>query len=181
MWRYFAPAVAFLALGGLFAYALMRIDQGKLDIREIQSPLIGKAAPSFVLPSLTDPPHQIDSHALAGKPYILNVWGTWCGECRAEHPALMTLARTIGLPIIGLDWKDEHSDARAYLAQLGNPYAEVAADDVGRTAIDWGVYGAPETFLVSADGIVLAKHIGAISEAVWEKKFAPHLKNGGRS
>jgi cytochrome c biogenesis protein CcmG/thiol:disulfide interchange protein DsbE len=73
MWRYFAPAAAFLALGGLFAFALMRIDQGKLDIREIQSPLIGKAAPAFVLPSLTDPAHQIDSHALAGKPYILTV------------------------------------------------------------------------------------------------------------
>ena len=181
MWRYFAPAGAFLALGALFAFALWRIDSGKLDIREIKSPLIGKPAPAFVLPSLTDPARQVDSHTLAGKPYLFNVWGTWCAECRAEHAALLAIARSGEVRLIGLDWKDDHQDAVAYLAQLGNPYAEVAADSDGRTAIDWGVYGAPETFLVSADGVVLEKHIGALSMTVWQQKFAPHLKAGGRS
>jgi cytochrome c biogenesis protein CcmG/thiol:disulfide interchange protein DsbE len=180
MWRYFAPAAGFLALVGLFAFALMRIGSGKLDIREIKSPLIGRPAPAFVLPSLTDPARQIDSRTLAGKPYVFNVWGTWCAECRAEHSALLAIARTGGVPVIGLDWKDDHQEALSYLATLGNPYAEVAADNDGRTAIDWGVYGAPETFLVSAEGVVLEKHIGALSMAVWQQKFAPHLKAGGR-
>ena len=181
MWRYFAPAVAFIALGALFAFTLMKIGSGKLDIREIQSPLIGKPAPAFVLPSLTDPGRQLDSHALAGKPYVFNVWGTWCGECRAEHAALLSIARTSGVPIIGLDWKDDRAEATAYLAQLGNPYSEVATDMDGRVAIDWGVYGAPETFLVAADGTVVAKHIGAMSMTVWQQKFVPHLKAGDRS
>lgn len=181
MWRYFAPAGAFLALVALFAFALMKIGSGKLDIREIKSPLIGKPAPAFVLPSVTDPARQIDSRAFAGRPYVFNVWGTWCPECRAEHAALIEIARTTGVPIVGLDWKDDHQEAVAYLAALGNPYAAVAADNDGRTAIEWGVYGAPETFLVSADGVVLEKHIGAVSMAVWQQKFAPHLKAGGRS
>ncbi len=181
MWRYFAPAGAFLALGALFAFALMKIGSGKLDIREIKSPLLGKPAPAFVLPTLADPARRIDSRSLAGKPYVFNVWGTWCPECRAEHEALLVLARTSGVPIIGMDRKDDHAEALAYLQQLGNPYAEVVADDVGRTAIDWGVYGAPETFLVSADGIVLAKHIGAITAEVWRQKFAPLLPGGGKS
>jgi cytochrome c biogenesis protein CcmG/thiol:disulfide interchange protein DsbE len=181
MWRYFAPAAAFLALGALFAFALVRIGSGKLDIREIKSPLIGKPAPAFVLPSLSDPSRPVDSKAFAGKPYVFNVWGTWCPECRAEHSALLALARQGGVPLIGLDWKDDHREAQSYLAALGNPYAAVAVDDDGRTAINWGVYGAPETFLVSADGIVLAKHIGALSMTVWQQKFAPHLTSGGRS
>jgi len=181
MWRYFAPAGAVLALGALFAFALWKIGAGKLDIREIKSPLIGKPAPAFVLPSLTEPGRQIDSHTLAGKPYLFNVWGTWCGECRAEHSALLAIARMNSVRLVGLDWKDDHQEAVAYLASLGNPYAEVAADNDGRTAINWGVYGAPETFLVSADGIVLEKHIGAISMAIWQQKFAPHLKTGGPS
>jgi cytochrome c biogenesis protein CcmG, thiol:disulfide interchange protein DsbE len=181
MWRYFAPAAAFLALGALFGFALMQIGSGKLDIREIKSPLIGKPAPAFVLPSLADPARPIDSRTLAGKAYLFNVWGTWCPECRAEHAALLSIARAGGVPIIGLDWKDDRQQALAYLAQLGNPYAAVAADDDGRTAIDWGVYGAPETFLVSADGIVLAKHVGAVSMAVWQQKFAPHLQAGAGS
>jgi cytochrome c biogenesis protein CcmG, thiol:disulfide interchange protein DsbE len=181
MWRYFAPAAAFLALVGLFAFTLMKIGSGKLDIREIKSPLIGKPAPAFVLPSVTEPSHPIDSRTFAGKPYLFNVWGTWCPECRAEHSALLEIARTSGVALVGLDWKDDHQEAVAYLAALGNPYAEVAADNDGRTAIEWGVYGAPETFLVSAEGVVVAKHIGALSMAVWQQKFAPHLKAGGGS
>ena len=181
MWRYFAPAGAFLALGALFAFALMKIGSGRLDIREIKSPLIGKPAPAFVLPSLTDPARQVDSRTLAGKPYLFNVWGTWSGECRAEHSALLAIARMNRVQLIGLDWKDDHQEAVAYLAALGNPYAEVAADDDGRTAINWGVYGAPETFLVSPEGLVLEKHIGPISDAVWKRKFVPHLKAGGGS
>jgi cytochrome c biogenesis protein CcmG/thiol:disulfide interchange protein DsbE len=181
MWRYFAPAIAVLALGALFYFALHRIGRGELDIREIKSPLLGKPAPAFALPTLQDPARIVDSRTLAGRPYLLNVWGTWCNECRAEHATLVELSRTGGVPIIGLDWKDDRQDATAYLAQLGNPYAETLVDNDGRTAINWGVYGAPETFLVSADGRVLAKHIGALTLGVWQRKFAPHLAPGGGS
>ena len=179
MWRYFLPAAAFLALGGLFAFALMRIGQGTLDIREIKSPLIGKPAPAFRLPTLADPQRLVASTAFAGRPYLLNVWGTWCAECRAEHQALLAIGRTSGLPIVGLDWKDDRQEALGYLRELGNPYTETLADNDGRAAIDWGVYGAPETFLVSADGRVVEKHIGALSLEVWQKKFAPRLAPGG--
>jgi cytochrome c biogenesis protein CcmG, thiol:disulfide interchange protein DsbE len=179
MWRYFVPAGAFLALGGLLAFALVRIGAGKLDVHEIKSPLLGRPAPAFVLPSVTDPATLVDSRALAGKMYLLNVWGTWCGGCREEHAALLTIARTSGVPLVGIDWKDERAAAVQYLGQLGNPYQQVASDADGRVAIDWGVYGAPETFLVSAAGTVLEKHIGPLSEAVWQQKFAPHLTAGG--
>ena len=163
MWRYFAPAAAFLVLGALFAFALVRIQNGTLDVREIKSPLIGKPAPVFTLPLVTD---------------IVNVWGTWCPACREEHESLLQLARTTGVPFIGIDWKDEGPMAQQYLAQLGNPYQQVVADADGRVAIDWGVYGAPETFLVSPQGIVLAKHAGALTEAVWAEKFAPLVGTG---
>ena len=116
---------------------------------------------------------------MLGKPWLLNVWGTWCPACRDEHPALMALAPVIGIPIVGLDWKDNADDARAWLVSLGNPYQVVAFDPVGRTAIDYGVYGAPETFLIGADGRVLAKFIGPLTAEAWETKLKPKLLAAG--
>lgn len=179
MWRYLTPVAAFVVLGALFAYALVRIQDGKLDPREIKSPLLGKAAPTFVLPTVTDTARQFDSTSLRGHPYVVNVWGTWCPSCREEHAALLVIARRAGIPFIGIDWKDDNALAQQYLGQLGNPYTETVADAEGRVAIDWGVYGAPETFLVGADGRVLVKYAGALTEAVWAEKFAPHLQGGG--
>jgi cytochrome c biogenesis protein CcmG/thiol:disulfide interchange protein DsbE len=179
MWRYFAPAAAFLMLGALFAYALVRIQNGTMDPREIKSPLIGKPAPTFVLPTVANKNVTFDSSTLVGKPYVVNVWGTWCPACRDEHPALLVIARRAGIPFIGIDWKDDTALAQQYLGQLGNPYTETVADDEGRIAIDWGVYGAPETFLVGADGKVLVKYAGALTEAVWAEKFAPFIGGGG--
>ena len=179
MWRPYIPAAAFLVLGGLLAYALLRIGSGKLDVHEIKSPLIGRAAPAFTLPSVTDPALRVDSRSLAGKMYVVNVWGTWCAACREEHESLLAIARAGKVPLIGIDWRDDRDQAVRYLAELGNPYQQVGSDADGRTAIEWGVYGAPETFLVSAQGTVLAKHIGALTSAVWQEKFAPHLAAGG--
>jgi cytochrome c biogenesis protein CcmG, thiol:disulfide interchange protein DsbE len=175
VWRYFIPAGAFVALGALLAFALVRIGSGKLDVHEIKSPLIGRAAPPFLLPSVTDPGKALDSHSLAGQAYVVNVWGTWCGACRDEHEALLAIAHTGRVPLIGIDWRDERALAISYLSQLGNPYRDVVSDSDGRVAIDWGVYGAPETFLVSATGIVLEKHVGALTEEIWREKFLPHL------
>lgn len=179
MWRYFLPAVAVIALGGVLAFALFRIGSGHLDVHEIKSPLLGKAAPGFALPSVTDPQQRVESRSLAGRAYVVNVWGTWCGACRDEHESLLAIARSGRVPLIGIDWRDDRDEAVRYLAQLGNPYQAVGSDADGRTAIEWGVYGAPETFLVGADGKVLVKHIGALSDAVWKEKFVPLLGRAG--
>jgi len=129
----------------------------------IMSPLLGKPAPQFSLPNLTDPARVVSSAGLKGRWYLFNVWGTWCGECRAEHEMLLEVRRAAVVPLVGLDWKDDDAQALSWLAQLGNPYDAVAVDRSGRTAIDWGVYGAPETFLVNPQGIVVFKHVGALT------------------
>jgi cytochrome c biogenesis protein CcmG/thiol:disulfide interchange protein DsbE len=107
--------------------------------------------------------------------WLLNVWATWCVGCRQEHEAVRAIARDSQVPIMGLNWRDERALALRWLTELGNPYVSVAYDPEGRTAIDWGVYGAPETFLIGADGVVLEKHIGAMTAEVWQRDFVPRL------
>jgi cytochrome c biogenesis protein CcmG, thiol:disulfide interchange protein DsbE len=141
----------------------------------IVSPLLNKAAPQFALPDLADPAHVVDSGTLKGRWYLLNVWGTWCVECRAEHAMLLKVHASGRIRLIGLDWKDEDARAQAWLIQLGNPYEVVAVDRAGRAAIDWGVYGAPETFLVNPQGIVVYKHVGALDEATWTHEILARL------
>ena len=109
---------------------------------------------------------------------MLNVWGTWCVACRDEHGALLDIAKQNVLPLVGLNWKDEDAAAIEWLAQLGNPYSVVAADREGRTAIDFGVYGAPETFFIDAGGLVQYRHVGPMTPAVWEREFASRLPRG---
>jgi cytochrome c biogenesis protein CcmG, thiol:disulfide interchange protein DsbE len=141
----------------------------------IVSPLLGKPAPQFSLPNLTDPARVVSSAGLKGRWYLFNVWGTWCGECRAEHEMLLEVRRAAVVPLVGLDWKDDDAQALSWLAQLGNPYEVIAVDRSGRTAIDWGVYGAPETFLVNPQGIVVFKHVGALTPDVWTRDILPRL------
>jgi len=145
------------------------------DKGTIMSPLLGKPAPQFSLPNLTDPARVVSSAGLKGRWYLFNVWGTWCGECRAEHEMLLEVRRAAVVPLVGLDWKDDDAQALSWLAQLGNPYDVVAVDRSGRTAIDWGVYGAPETFLVNPQGIVVFKHVGALTPDVWTRDILPRL------
>lgn len=174
--KFLIPGGLFLVLVGFLFIGLQR------DPRVIPSPLIGKPAPSFTLERLEDPAVQIGTDNYQGRMYLLNVWGTWCGGCRQEHDALLAIARSKAVPIVGLNWKDDRVQAQRWLEQLGNPYDSVAFDPEGQVAIDWGVYGAPETFLVSADGIVLHKQIGPISWSVWQEEFLPLINGtGGRS
>ncbi|MGI8561663.1 MAG: DsbE family thiol:disulfide interchange protein [Luteimonas sp.] len=135
------------------------------DREALPSPLIGKPAPAFSLPLLQEPGRLLSSDELRGAPYVLNVWGSWCPECRVEHPVLTTLAESGRVRVLGYNWKDERDDALRWLEQFGNPYWAVVVDVEGRTAIDWGVYGAPETFLVDGDGIVRWKHVGPVDAA----------------
>ena len=172
-WRFLLPAAAFAVLVGFFVIGLQR------DPGNIPSPLVGKPAPAFSLESLGDPAWRVGSADFAGRPWLLNVWATWCVGCRDEHAALLQIARENRVPIVGLNWRDDRTLALRWLAQLGNPYASVAYDPDGRTAIDWGVYGAPETFLIDAEGRVIRKHIGPLSIAVWQRDFVPLLAAGG--
>ena len=141
----------------------------------IPSPLIGKAAPQFTLPVLTDSNRTLRSADLKGRWYVFNVWGTWCGGCREEHSVLLEIRKTAQVPLIGLDWKDEDPQALQWLAELGNPYEVVATDREGRIAIDWGVYGAPETFLVDPQGVVVYKYVGPLTLEAWQTQFVPRL------
>lgn len=175
-WRFAAPALVFAALIAVFALILHRTDNGTYDPREISSPLIGKAAPNFRLPRVEDPTHFVDARDYAGQVYVFNVWGTWCGGCRQEHPVLLTIAKQNLVPIVGLDSKDDLKEAQQWLNVLGNPYSATAFDPEGRVSIDWGVYGAPETFLVDAKGTVLYKFISPLTMEVWEREFVPRIQ-----
>ncbi len=165
------PLGAFALLVLVLAIGIGRSDQKGT----IASPLIGRPAPPFALPSLTDPGRTIRSEDLRGQAYLLNVWGTWCVACRQEHEMLLEIKRAGLVPLIGLNWKDDDEAALEWLAKLGNPYAMILVDRVGRTAIDWGVYGAPETFLVNAAGIVIYKFVGPLTPDVWRKEIVPRL------
>jgi cytochrome c biogenesis protein CcmG/thiol:disulfide interchange protein DsbE len=168
--RFAWPLAGFILIAIVLAVGLRHADQKEI----IASPLIGKPAPDFDVPDLNDTTARVSSAALkSGHWQLLNVWGTWCVECRAEHATLLQIKAEGKVPIIGLDWKDEDASALAWLAQLGNPYAAVGADRDGRVAVDWGVYGAPESFLVNPEGKIVRKKIGAISIDEWRRDFLP--------
>ena len=171
MWKFLLPFAAFLGLVVLFAFGL----NPSRDIHALPSPLIGKVAPAFTLTDVLDPSRPVSNAAYKGQVYILNVWGTWCVACREEHEALLAIAQQHVVPIIGLVYMDERAKAKQWLEQLGNPYQAVAFDTDGRTAIDWGVYGAPETFLVDGQGRVIYKFITPMTEEIWKLDFLPRI------
>ncbi len=169
MWRFLLPVILFAGLVVIFALGLQR-DPGL-----VPSPLIGRAAPAFVLPRLDDPEQTLTERALVGHVSLVNIWGTWCVGCHEEHDFLMSLAQDAGVRIYGINWKDDANLARDWLERLGNPYVAVGTDTDGRVAIDWGVYGAPETFLIGPDGTVLYKHIAPLTLEIWQREFAPRI------
>ena len=146
MKRYLLPLVFFLVLVGFLAAGL------RLKPRELPSPLINKPVPAFSLATLSDPAQKVSPQDLRGKVWILNVWASWCGPCRDEHPVLMQLAKDGRFNLVGLNYKDAPENARRFLGQYGLPYQAVGVDPKGRAAIDWGVYGVPETFVTRRDG-----------------------------
>lgn len=155
--RYLVPLAIFILLVAFLYRGL------SLDPKRIPSPLVGKPMPEFSLPRLQDPAATISNTDLMGKVSILNIWATWCVSCRAEHEVLLQLAETGKVDIYGLNYKDERPKAQQWLTRLGNPYVANAFDADGRVGIDWGVYGAPETFIMDRQGIIRHKHIGPIS------------------
>ena len=171
MIRRFLPLLVFAAIAALlFAGVLMY--SGK-DNSAIASPLIGKPVPAFSLPVLGEPTRLVGARDLAGKPYLLNVWGSWCVNCREEHPQLLALRRSGRIRIVGYNYKDAPEEAARWLQAFGNPYDLVIADEEGRAALDFGIYGAPETFVVDAQGIIRWKHVGPISDAIVRDELEP--------
>ena len=166
--------VLFLSLMGLLLYGVSQ--SGRADRDALPSPLIGKPAPAFALPVLHEPRRTVTLEQLKGQPFLLTVWGSWCVECRVEHPVLNRFAETRRLRVVGYNWKDEPADALRWLEQFGNPYWLVLADVEGRAAIDWGIYGAPETFLVDAEGVIQWKHVGALTDATVQDRLLPALR-----
>lgn len=157
MLKYIIPLVLFVIMAVFLALGL------KLNPRDIPSPFIDQAAPDFTLPILAEPDKTLSNSDLAGKVWLLNVWASWCGSCRVEHPIFNQLAQQNVVTIVGLNYKDEPLAARQWLAQLGNPYKVSIMDQEGRTGIDYGVYGVPETFVIDKKGIVRYKHTGPVS------------------
>ncbi|MGE0799307.1 MAG: DsbE family thiol:disulfide interchange protein [Lautropia sp.] len=208
--KYLLPVIAFAVLAGFLLVGLDRNPQ------EIPSPLIGKPAPAFTLPLLlprtaanagataagvtaagataagtaTAESAMLDSRSLAGRPYLLNVWASWCLPCLQEHPLLLELSRRKLIDVVGMNYKDRPADATAWLQRHGDPFAIIAADRDGRTAIDFGVYGVPESFLIDAGGVIRFKHVGPLTSEVVERRLLPAIRalpaggtaaTGGRS
>lgn len=169
MARYIALIVAFAIMIGIFAVGLDR------DPSKLPSPLVDKPAPEYELPRVRDPMSTTGSADYAGQLVLVNIWATWCVGCRAEHEYLLELAGRNEIPIYGINWRDERDAALSWLQQLGDPYVASAYDEDGRVGIDWGVYGAPETFLISAGGSVIYKHVGPMNEATWQGQFMPRI------
>ena len=170
MTRFLLPAGVFAGLVIILFIGVQRAP----DKSVIPSALIGQPAPQFELPVLGSA-DTFSNTALSGQWYLLNVWGTWCPECINEHDMLLEIARSGVVPMVGLNWKDEDAAALRWLAELGDPYDVVAVDKEGRVAIDWGVYGAPETFLIDDRGLVEYKHVGAMTARIWRDEFLPRL------
>ena len=171
MSRYLIPLAIFIVLVVFLAIGLGH------DPHEVPSPLINKPAPAFQLPQLHDPTRTFSAQEMRGKVWLLNVWASWCFSCREEHPFLIEYARSSAVPIYGLDLKDKREDALSWLSELGNPYVLSASDTDGRVSIDYGVYGAPETYLIDRDGIIRFKQIGPITPDVWQKTILPLVKD----
>lgn len=167
MIRYALPLGVFIALLAFLGMGLER------DPRLLPSPLIGKPAPQFALPTLAEPDRKLTRADLLGKVSLLNVWASWCVSCREEHPVLVEISRTTGIPVYGLDYKDNRKAALQWLAERGNPYVVNAFDASGRLGIDFGVYGVPETFVIDRKGIVAYKHVGPITPAAWRNEILP--------
>ncbi len=166
---YLLPVLAFAVIAGWFWLGLAP----NRDPSEVPSVMIGKQVPDFDLPPLVAGTPGLKSSELKGHVTLINFFASWCVPCRAEHPLLFTLAKDSRLQIDGIAYKNKQSDTTAYLAELGNPYARVVVDEPGRTAIDFGLYGVPESYLIDRDGVIRFRQVGPFTEDVIEQQLKP--------
>ena len=172
MIRFMAPLVAF----GLLILVFIKGLDPERNLNELPSPFLGKPAPQFDLPKVKAPDERVASADYEGEVVLVNFWATWCVGCRQEHDFLMEIARSGVIPIYGIDWRDQREPALEWLNVLGDPYVASGFDGDATTGIDWGVYGAPETYLIGKDGTVLYKHLGPLSRPIWEAEFMPLIE-----
>jgi len=164
-----------LWVAGIFGVLVALLAVGlKLDPREVPSPLIGKPAPQFQLPLLQEPGKTFSAKDELGSVWLLNVWASWCVSCREEHPVLVSYSkRGGGVPLYGLNYKDQRADGMRWLARYGNPYRASFFDADGRVGIDYGVYGVPETYVIDKRGIIRYKRIGPVTPEILDKTIVP--------
>ena len=166
----------FLLPIGFFAIFIPLLVAGLFkDPRALPSTFLGKAAPQFKLQQLHDPEQQVSNASFAGQTVLINFWATWCVGCRQEHGFLLQLARNNVIPIYGINWRDNRAEAIDWLEQLDDPYVVSGFDGGNHVGIDWGVYAAPETFLVDASGTVIYKLLGPLNNTIWQREFVPRI------
>lgn len=163
----FIPLILFIALGIVLYRGLA------LNPNEMPSALVGKPLPTFALTTVADDAKLVTNADLQGNIMLLNVWATWCPTCRYEHPYLLDIAKNNQVKLYGINYKDDRDMAKKWLQQLGDPYQYSLFDDVGKLGLDLGVYGAPETFVIDAKGVIRKRFAGAIDANVWQREFAP--------
>ena len=165
------PVIVFSLISITFYLALKRNN-----LNELPSALLNTVAPKLATTPLgsKEAPTRVDLFAPGIK--FVNFWASWCSPCRAEHPLIKKIS-LLGYPIIGINYKDSSKNALSFLDELGDPYSKVGADEAGRTGIEWGLYGIPETFILNSDGLILLRHAGPITSTVFEEKFLPVISN----
>jgi len=173
MIRYLVPVVLITLLLGAFAKGLWK------DPTVIPSPLIGTPVPQFQLPRLDDLGASMSTNDFSGKMVLVNIWASWCEACRKEHPFLMELSSTQSIPIYGLNYLDTQDEALSVIRKLGNPFVVSGYDEDGNVGEAFGVYAAPETFLIDAEGKILYKHTGALTREIWQSEFLPRVAEAG--
>lgn len=167
--RAWLPLAIFAVLAAFLGIGLT------LDPRAVPSPLIGKPAPAFTLPTLADPQRQFSVDEARGKVWLLNVWASWCTPCLEEHPVIEALSKK-GIPVYGLNYKDKEAAATAWLKRHGDPYRLSVVDPTGRVGIDYGVYGTPETYVIDKQGVIRFKHVGPLNPQVVERTLLPLIE-----
>ena len=168
-WKWIFPLLLFAVLGFFFRIGMEH------DPHEIESPLVDQPVPAFALPSLLNSKQILTEKMFQGKVTLLNVFASWCISCEIEHPIFMDIARSHRVRLLGLDYKDNRDKARAFLVTRGDPYSHVVFDPTGKIAIDFGVYGTPETFLIDQHGIIQDKVIGVMTQKQWQEELYPEI------
>lgn len=178
----FIPLAIVAAVAGIFAIVLNQQNNGK-DMSVLPSPLVGRPAPSLALEPLPGalladgkPVPALTSQAIAGKLTLVNIWASWCVPCRQEHPIILGLSKDERLTVVGINYKDKNANALGFLGELGNPFAAIGVDPRGAAAIDWGVYGIPESYLVGPDGTILYKHVGPFDDRTLTGELFPAIE-----
>jgi cytochrome c biogenesis protein CcmG/thiol:disulfide interchange protein DsbE len=180
--RYLMAALPLLIFAVLALIFWSQLNSGR-DVSEIPSALIGTKAPMLAMPPLEgaatpsgEPMPALDDTAVKGKLTLVNVWASWCVPCRQEHPIILELSKDPRLTVVGINYKDRNENALRFLGELGNPFSAIGVDPNGKAAIDWGVYGIPESFLVAADGTILYKRAGPFDEKSLREGLLPAIE-----